>query len=223
MTATRFCRYCVIMTTVTAEGGDARRSSDAVQPSVDAVQAGASANVGVGVGTALFGAGRSAAVVVVSTPTARGLADDLSGPRLVDWLRACGYACSAPRYAEDGGPVGDVLRELLGVGAESGVDGPRIVVTTGGTGLNPADRTPQATEALLDRQTPGIMHALWTAGLQSTPTAVMSQGVAGVAGTAFVVNLPGSTGGVRDGIAVLTPLLPHIQAQLEDCGEAPAL
>lgn len=221
----RSCRYSVTMTTFNAEGGDARRSVDEVPDSADAVQAGASASVG-GVGAARFGAGRSAAVVVVSTPTARGLEDDRSGPKLVEWLQACGYECPSPRYAEDGGPVGDVLRELLGGGADSDGEEPRglrVVVTSGGTGLNLADLTPQATEALLDRQTPGIMHALWTAGLQSTPTAVMSQGVAGVAGTAFVVNLPGSTGGVRDGIAVLTPLLPHIQAQLEDCGEAPAL
>lgn len=186
----------------------------------------AGAGTSAGGGAHRFGAGRTAAVVVVSTPAARGLADDTSGSMLVEWLRACGYECAEPRSVEDGGPVDGVLREILGVGVGVGVggsgEGPRIVVTSGGTGLNPTDLTPQATAALLDRQTPGIMHALWTAGMQSTPTAVMSQGVAGVRGTAFVVNLPGSTGGVRDGIATLTPLLPHIQAQLEDCGEAPA-
>lgn len=196
----------------------------------------AGAGTSAGGGAHRFGAGRTAAVVVVSTPAARGLEDDTSGSMLVEWLRACGYECAEPRSVEDGGPVDGVLREILGVGVggsgEGGVggsdcdgvggEGPRIVVTSGGTGLNPTDLTPQATAALLDRQTPGIMHALWTAGMQSTPTAVMSQGVAGVRGTAFVVNLPGSTGGVRDGIATLTPLLPHIQAQLEDCGEAPA-
>lgn len=170
-------------------------------------------------GTDAFGAGRSAAVVVVSTPVSRGLADDRSGPLLVDWLRSCGYDCSDPRYAEDGGRVGDVLADLLGADPDDERAAPRVIVTSGGTGLNPADVTPRVTEALLDRLTPGIMHALWSVGLRSTPTAVMSQGVAGVRGTAFVVNLPGSTGGVRDGITVLTPLLPHIQEQLEDRGE----
>lgn len=188
-----------------------------------------------------------AAVVVVSTLIARGEEGDRSGPLLVDWLRGSGYECPAPRVAEDGGPVGAVLRELLGLSAHdrpgahldgghagTGLDGgspaaasaavaradrqvPDLIVTSGGTGLNPADRTPEETDALLEVRAPGIMHALWAKGLTSTPSAVMSRGVAGARGATFLVNLPGSTGGVRDGIAVLTPLLPHIRHQLGDC------
>lgn len=192
-------------------------------------------------GRARTGDGRRAAVIVVSTAAAKGEAVDGSGPLLVDWLRASGYECPPPLLAEDGGRVEEALRHVLGMSdgaptqtrpqpgedsaagpaATSAPDAaPRFVVTSGGTGLNRLDRTPQVTAALLDYQTPGIMHALWTAGLQSTPTAVMSRGVAGVRGSTFVVNLPGSAGGVRDGISVLTPLLPHIQDQLEDCGGA---
>lgn len=162
----------------------------------------------------LFGAGRTAVVLVASTSAAAGRAEDTAGPLLVEWLTGLGYACPAPLVVADGDPVAAELRRLL---VETpAADRPRVVVTTGGTGLNPDDRTPEATEPLLDRPTPGIMHALWTRGLTATPRAVMSRGVAGVSGSTFVVNLPGSRGGVRDGIAVLDGLLPHIQAQIED-------
>lgn len=166
-----------------------------------------------------LGAGRSAAVVVAasggsagagSAGAARGTAEAL----LVDWLAGRGYRCEAPVLVTDGAPVADVLARLLeDLPAE---DRPRLVVTTGGTGLNPDDRTPQVTEQLLDYQVPGIMHAIWAEGLKHTATAVMSRGVAGVRDRTFVVNLPGSRGGVRDGITVLDGLIHHIQAQIED-------
>lgn len=156
------------------------------------------------------GFGRSAAVIVASTSAAAGNASDTTGPLLVDWLRGLGYECGDPLVVGDGAPVGEALRDLLRDAA------PRVIVTTGGTGLNRDDQTPQVTAEVLDYQVPGIVHALWTHGLSSTPAAVMSRGIAGVARQTFIVNLPGSRGGVRDGISVLETLLPHIQEQLED-------
>lgn len=161
-----------------------------------------------------FGAGRTAAVVVASTSAAAGEAEDRSGPLLVDWLTGRGYDCPAPIVVADGEPVAQALRALLEECPPT--ERPRIVITSGGTGLNPDDRTPQLTEPFFDYPVPGIMHALWGAGLAHTPTAVVSRGVAGVRDRTFIVTLPGSSGGVRDGIAVLDPLLPHIQAQIED-------
>lgn len=169
-----------------------------------------------------FGAGRSAAVVVASTSAAAGQAEDRTGPLLVDWLTGRGYDCPAPLVVADGEPVAEALRTLLE--DRPPVDLPRVLVTTGGTGINPSDRTPELVEPFLDRPMPGIMHALWSAGTENVPTAVLSRGVAGVRGRTFIVTLPGSPGAVRDGIAVLDGLLSHLQAQLEglrDHGDRP--
>lgn len=160
------------------------------------------------------GDGRSAAVVVASTSAARGEAEDVSGPLLVEWLRSRGYDCPDPVVVADGDPVGETVRALLEDLPDEAR--PRIIVTSGGTGLTPDDRTPDVVEPLLDFPVPGVMHALWTAGSATTPTAVLSRGVAGVRGRTFVVTLPGSVGAVRDGIRVLDPLLAHLQSQLEN-------
>ena len=161
-----------------------------------------------------LGEGRSAAVVIASTSAARGEAADTTGPILVDWLRGRGYDCPDPIVVRDGEPVGEALRELLLTPAEAAR--PRIVVTSGGTGLAPDDRTPEFTAELLERQSPGLIYAMWRKGLESTSSAVMSRGVAGVRGRTFVINFPGSKGGVRDGIAVIDDLLEHIQTSVED-------
>ena len=92
--------------------------------------------------------------------------------------------------------------------------GPALMLTTGGTGLSPTDRTPEATAPLLDRTIPGIAEAIRARGLASTPTAALSRGLAGMAGGTLVINLPGSTGGVRDGLAVLDEVLDHLVSQL---------
>ena len=151
---------------------------------------------------------RLARVIVASTRAAAGVYDDRTGPVIAAWLSSRGWAEPLVQVVPDGDEVADALQDAIA----SGVD---LVVTTGGTGVNPTDRTPEATLPLLERELPGVMEAIRRRGLDSTPLAVLSRGHAGIAGgTTFVVNLPGSTGGVKDGIAVLDELLDHIIDQL---------
>ena len=123
-------------------------------------------------------------------------------------LREAGFAVEEPAVVPDGEPVGDAVRAAVAAGA-------RAVLTTGGTGLTPTDRTPEATRPLLDREVPGIAEAIRAAGVAAgVPSAVLSRGVAGVVGDCLVVNLPGSRGGVKDGLAVLRPWLRHAVEQI---------
>ena len=148
------------------------------------------------------------AVVVASNRAAAGVYEDTTGPLIADFLRAQGFECGDPVVVPDGEPVAEAIRAALDAGA-------RAVLTTGGTGLTPTDRTPEATRPLLDREVPGIAEAIRNAGLaKGVPTAVLSRGLAGVAGQALVVNLPGSRGGVKDALTVLESVLVHAVEQI---------
>jgi molybdenum cofactor synthesis domain-containing protein len=150
---------------------------------------------------------RTARVVTASNRAAAGVYADRGGPLIVDWLREHGFDCPDPTVVPDGEPVGDALRAAVADRAD-------VVITTGGTGISPTDATPEITRRVLDYEVPGLADAIRAAGAPKVPTAVLSRGLAGVAGRTLVVNLPGSTGGVRDGLAVLDGVLEHAVDQL---------
>jgi molybdenum cofactor synthesis domain-containing protein len=151
---------------------------------------------------------RTAAVVIASTRAAAGAYEDECGPAITAWLYERGYAVADAVVVPDGDAVG----VAIGAALESR---PAVLVTSGGTGLSPDDVTPEQTAPYLTRSLPGVMEAIRRAGEDKVPTAVLSRGLAGTAGSTFLVNLPGSPGGVRDGLAVLSPLIDHICSQLE--------
>ncbi len=148
-----------------------------------------------------------ARVIVASNRAAAGVYVDTSGPLLVDGLRQLGCQVDGPLVVPDGEPVAVALRDAI----TSGMD---VVLTSGGTGISPTDATPEMTRRLLDYEVPGIAEAIRSHSRAKVPTAALSRGVAGVTGRTLIVNLPGSVGGAKDGLAVLGPILAHAVEQL---------
>jgi molybdenum cofactor synthesis domain-containing protein len=148
-----------------------------------------------------------ARVIVASNRAASGVYADASGPLLVAGLRELGCDVDEPVIVPDGEAVATALRAAV----EDGFD---IVLTSGGTGITPTDATPEMTKRVLDYEVPGIAEAIRAHSLAKVPTATLSRGLAGIAGRTLIVNLPGSTGGAKDGLAILGPILTHAVDQL---------
>ena len=154
-------------------------------------------------------------MITCSDRSAAGVRDDVSGAVLVTGLKEVGYDIDGAVVVAD---EVEAIRTAVRAAVDSGAD---LVLTTGGTGLAPTDVTPEAVQPLLERLIPGIAEALRSTSSAAVPTSILSRGIAGTIGSTVVVTLPGSPGGVRDGLAVLLPVLPHLHTQLAG-GDHPA-
>lgn len=147
-------------------------------------------------------------VIVASNRAAAGIYDDETGPLIVAALASWGFDVTDPVVVGDGDPVAQAIGAAL-------ADKPDAILTTGGTGVNPTDRTPESTRPFLDRELPGIAEAIRAYGIaHGIPTAMLSRGLAGVSGSTVIINLPGSAGGVKDGLVVVRSVLKHVVDQI---------
>ncbi len=148
-----------------------------------------------------------ALVVTCSNRASAGVYEDRGGPILHAGLVELGFEVDGPQVVPDGEPVAEALAAAVAAGYD-------VVLTTGGTGLTPMDLTPQMTARVLEREVPGIAEAIRAHSREKVPASMLSRGLAGVAGRTLIVNLPGSPGGCKDGVAVLAPVLRHAVDQI---------